>query len=149
MTISFPSSSLHPANPLPRLYRAQILVAINADLKQELEWLNKTALAHQKNYQIWHHRQLVVDKLDSADGESEFIAQMFAQDSKNYHVWSYRQWLVKRFALWNAGELEETEKLIEADVRNNSAWNHRFFVVNGDDKGPGAKDPVVRDREIK
>lgn len=131
-----------------RLYRAQILTAISADLRAELDWLNETALAHQKNYQIWHHRQLVVDRLDSPEGETSFIAQMFAQDAKNYHVWSYRQWLVRRFALWDQGELEETDKLIGEDVRNNSAWNHRFFVVNGNEKTPGVEDEKIRDREI-
>lgn len=132
-----------------RLYRAKILFAIDADLRQEVEWMNETALAHQKNYQIWHHRQLVVDKLDSANGETDFIAQMFELDSKNYHVWSYRQWLVRRFALWDKGELEATEQMLEEDVRNNSAWNHRFFVVNGNSDAPGVKDETVLQRELE
>ncbi|KAI4720021.1 protein prenylyltransferase [Aureobasidium sp. EXF-10727] len=130
------------------LYRSEILKALNADLAKELEWLNETALAHQKNYQIWHHRQLVVDRLDSCKGEADFISQMFELDSKNYHVWSYRQWLVRRFELWNEGELEATEKLIEEDVRNNSAWNHRFFLVSGSNPPKTAEKSVV-DREIK
>lgn len=74
---------------------------------------------------------------------------MFEQDSKNYHVWSYRQWLVRRFGLWEQGELEETARLIGEDVRNNSAWNHRFFVVNGRDDVEGVKDGEVRAREVK
>jgi protein farnesyltransferase/geranylgeranyltransferase type-1 subunit alpha len=56
---------------------------------------------------------------------------MFQKDAKNYHVWSYRQWLVKRFGLWEKGELEYVEYLLEQDVRNNSAWSHRFFLVCG------------------
>ncbi|GAB7357511.1 hypothetical protein MBLNU459_g0042t1 [Dothideomycetes sp. NU459] len=131
------------------LYRARILLETHADLHKELDWLNETALTHQKNYQIWHHRQFVVDKLDSANGETEFIGKMFEQDAKNYHVWSYRQWLVRRFALWDQGELEETEKLLKEDVRNNSAWNHRFFVVNGREGSAGVKDESVREREMK
>ncbi|CAD0048853.1 unnamed protein product [Aureobasidium pullulans] len=119
-----------------------ILKALNADLSKELEWLNETALAHQKNYQIWHHRQLVVDRLGSSKGEADFISQMFELDAKNYHVWSYRQWLVRRFELWDEGELEATEKLIEEDVRNNSAWNHRFFLVSG------SKPPKTEDKEV-
>ena len=42
-----------------------------------------------------------------------------------------RQWLVKRFDLWKQGELEYTQELISKDVRNNSAWNHRFFIIFG------------------
>jgi protein farnesyltransferase/geranylgeranyltransferase type-1 subunit alpha len=66
---------------------------------------------------------------------------MFALDEKNYHVWSYRQWLVRRFDLWAPAdapaaalanpELRFVERLLAADVRNNSAWNHRWFVVFG------------------
>lgn len=74
---------------------------------------------------------------------------MFEQDSKNYHVWSYRQWLVRRFELWDQGELEETARLIREDVRNNSAWNHRFFIVNGRDGSEGVKDTAIREREVK
>ena len=53
---------------------------------------------------------------------------MFAKDAKNYHVWSYRQWLVRHFSLWDT-ELPYVETLLQQDVRNNSAWNHRWFVV--------------------
>ncbi|KAI4835412.1 protein prenylyltransferase [Aureobasidium sp. EXF-8845] len=130
------------------LYRSEILKALNADLSKELDWLNETALAHQKNYQIWHHRQLVVDRLDSCKGEAEFISQMFELDAKNYHVWSYRQWLVRRFNLWEEGELETTEQLIEEDVRNNSAWNHRFFLVSGC-KPSRLEDKNMVEREIE
>ena len=142
---------MNPAHYTVWLYRAQCLIAINGDLRRELEWLNATALAHLKNYQIWHHRMMLLDKLDDCEGEGEFVEQMFERDAKNYHVWSYRQWLVKRFALWDKGELEFTEKLIEADVRNNSAWNHRWYVINGQEKEgvPGVKDEKIREREIK
>ena len=60
--------------------------------------------------------------------ETFFLARMFEQDAKNYHVWSYRQWLVRHFSLWDT-ELPYVETLLLADVRNNSAWNHRWFVV--------------------
>jgi protein farnesyltransferase/geranylgeranyltransferase type-1 subunit alpha len=114
-----------------------------------LTWLNETALAHQKNYQIWHHRQLVVDRLDSCTGEADFIAQMFELDAKNYHVWSYRQWLVRRFELWDdAAELLVTDKLIDEDVRNNSAWNHRFFLVSGSEP-PKIENKHVLEREMR
>lgn len=123
-----------------------MIFALNTDLRKEIEFLNSKALRHEKNYQIWHHRQLVIDKLDDPTGESEFIEQMFEKDAKNYHVWSYRQWLVKRFDLWDNGELDYVEKLLERDVRNNSAWNHRYFLVFG--KGDTPNQDVV-EREMK
>lgn len=55
--------------------------------------------------------------------------QMFASDSKNYHVWSYRQWLVRQFNLWDEPrEIADVDALIAQDVRNNSAWNHRYLL---------------------
>jgi protein farnesyltransferase/geranylgeranyltransferase type-1 subunit alpha len=119
---------------------------LDADLRAEIKFLNEKALNHEKNYQIWHHRQLIMDKLGDPTGEAEFVSWMFEKDSKNYHVWSYRQWLVKRFNLWDDGELEYVEKLLEKDIRNNSAWNHRFFLVFGRGGTP-SQDTI--DREIK
>ena len=142
---------MNPAHYTVWLYRAQCLFAINSDLHQELQWLSETALDHQKNYQIWHHRMLIVDKLDECEGEADFVEQMFEKDAKNYHVWSYRQWMVRRFGLWEKGELEFTEKLLEKDVRNNSAWNHRWYVINGreQDGEPGIMGKKIREREIE
>ncbi|KAK0282793.1 CAAX geranylgeranyltransferase alpha subunit [Friedmanniomyces endolithicus] len=141
---------MNPAHYTVWLYRAQCLFALDSDLREELEWLSETALAHQKNYQIWHHRNLVVDRLGSCEGETGFVERMFERDAKNYHVWCYRQWLVRRFGLWEEGELEFTERMLGEDVRNNSAWNHRWFVVNGrEGKGRGVEDPEIRAREVR
>jgi protein farnesyltransferase/geranylgeranyltransferase type-1 subunit alpha len=143
---------MNPAHYTVWLYRAKILFHINYDLKKELEWLNETALQHQKNYQIWHHRNLIVDKLDTVEGEQAFVEKMFEADGKNYHVWSYRQWLVRRFKLWEGhGELEFTERMMARDIRNNSAWNHRWYVVNGREADgiPGITDAEIRAREVQ
>ena len=40
-----------------------------------------------------------------------------------------RQWLVERFGLWS-GEVSFVDRLLDADVRNNSAWNYRFFLLS-------------------
>ena len=37
------------------------------------------------------------------------------------------QWLVSRFSVWH-NELSFIDALLDADMRNNSAWNHRYFV---------------------
>ncbi|KAF2090788.1 protein prenylyltransferase [Saccharata proteae CBS 121410] len=137
----------NPAHYTVWLYRARIILAMNYDLRKEIEWLNPTALRNLKNYQIWHHRQTMIENLGSADGEQAFVASMLEKDTKNYHVWSYRQWLVRRFDLWDQGELEAVESLIKDDVRNNSAWNHRWFVVFGGDEG-NFKNEEILEREI-
>lgn len=82
-------------------------------------------------------------------------SELPCKDSKNYHAWSHRcdcvgsrchfgwsapphhvsglfgllrQWALARFNMWDR-ELGFVEELLEDDVRNNSAWNHRWFVI--------------------
>lgn len=73
---------------------------------------------------------------------------MFSKDPKNYHVWSYRQWLVRRFELWDKGEIEAVEGMIKEDVRNNSAWNHRWFLIFGRDSSAHKEQDVI-ERELE
>ena len=64
--------------------------------------------------------------------ELDFLMKMFDMDCKNYHVWSYRHWLVRHFQLWDdPREMTDINALLDADVRNNSAWNHRFVLRFG------------------
>jgi protein farnesyltransferase/geranylgeranyltransferase type-1 subunit alpha len=147
---------LNPAHYTVWLYRAHTLFALGSDLRTELEWVGGISLDNQKNYQIRHHRQLLVEHLfptlesraailELARAELAFMALMFAHDSKNYHMWSYRQFLVRKLALFPSqcrpddnpddevpDELANTAMLIADDVRNNSAWAHRFFLVFSD-----------------
>lgn len=70
---------------------------------------------------------------------------MLEIDAKNYHAWSYRQWVVATFELWDE-ELPDVERLIDEDVRNNSAWNQRFYVFS---KGPMGLEGEALEREIR
>ena len=90
---------------------------------------------------------------DLPKSELPFLARVLAKDTKNYHVWSYRQWLVQHFAMWPAEddlghELVFTKNLLTADVRNNSAWNHRFFILFGREDGTPVVERVF-EREIE
>jgi Protein prenyltransferase alpha subunit repeat len=89
--------------------------------------------------------------------ELNYIATVLEQDGKNYHAWSYRQWLIQVMVIAadrrptknkndpTTGSISNTtttttttslyeqeiiyiESLIEMDHRNNSAWNHRWFI---------------------
>jgi protein farnesyltransferase/geranylgeranyltransferase type-1 subunit alpha len=163
--------SMNAAHYTVWLYRASTIFALNADISQELNWINEVALDNQKNYQIWHHRQLLLDHLypgissdsaalqDLAESEIEFMTQMFDEDAKNYHVWSYRQYFVRKLNLFNDAELKSIETLLRTDIRNNSAWSHRFYVVFSDPKhstsgsratehDPRIPDEII-DREIE
>jgi protein farnesyltransferase/geranylgeranyltransferase type-1 subunit alpha len=109
-----------------------VLVALGeaAEWLAELGFCDDMGLAQQKNYQIWHHRQACVARLGAAVRERDLAhcARMLEDDSKNYHVWSYRQWSL----LFHGAVAEEdafSRLMIERDVRNNSAWNERYWVA--------------------
>ncbi|KAK7432363.1 CAAX geranylgeranyltransferase alpha subunit [Neonectria magnoliae] len=162
--------SMNPAHYTVWLYRFKIISVLKLSIPDEITWLNKVALANLKNYQIWNHRQLLIDyyypeiEEDTATtralgrSETAFITKMLDEDAKNYHVWSYRQYLIGKLSMWTASELGSTQNLIEDDVRNNSAWSHRFYLVFSDPTAstagalPTEHDPKVPeatvDREI-
>ncbi len=94
----------------------------------EMKWLNEIMVENQKNYQIWHHRKVLVAKLNDPSFEKEILNEVFAEDSKNIHAWGHRIWVVRTFNLYD-GELEFTEEKLKEDIRNNSVWNYRFFIV--------------------
>ena len=153
--------SMNPAHYTVWLYRFSIITALDLPIPSEIAWVNEVALQHLKNYQIWHHRHQLVDHYfpqisgspdkvaDLARSETEFLHVMLAEDTKNYHVWSYRQYLVRKLDNFTPRELASTESFIDDDVRNNSAWSHRFFLVFSDPatSTPGAAatapDPAV------
>ncbi|KAL6875524.1 prenyltransferase [Trichoderma longibrachiatum] len=139
--------AMNPAHYTVWLYRFKIVSTLSLPVLDEIQWLNGVALDNLKNYQIWHHRQLLLDHhfattLAAADdpeavrqfakSETDFISRILAEDTKNYHVWSYRQYLVTKLGYWSPFELATTQSMIEDDLRNNSAWSHRFFIVFSD-----------------
>ncbi|KAG8857107.1 CAAX geranylgeranyltransferase alpha subunit [Serendipita sp. 411] len=122
---------MNPAHYSVWQYRYETLMALNSSLEKEIRLMDELALAHMKFYQVWHHRKLLMMKHKRPLAELSFIAKVLAMDVKNYHTWAYRQWLLTYFdddELWRY-ELPFVDLLLKEDVRNNSAWHHRFFVV--------------------
>ena len=114
--------------------------------------MDPLTIRYLKTYQIWHHRRLLLTHLRNPIPELRFIERCLEVDSKNYHTWSYRQWLLAYFIddddLWR-GELDFVENAIGDDVRNNSAWHHRYFIVFGCRVRPGEEDRArVARREL-
>ncbi|KAH7033447.1 uncharacterized protein B0I36DRAFT_321469 [Microdochium trichocladiopsis] len=142
--------AMNPAHYTVWLYRFAIVESLNISIPDEMAWLNAVSLEHLKNYQIWHHRQQLLDHYYPAictssddvaalaQSETEFLTKMLVQDTKNYHVWSYRQYLVRKLGMWGDAERQSIESMVDDDVRNNSAWSHRFFLVFSD---PGYTTP--------
>lgn len=130
---------LNPGNYTVWQFRRLVLEALNANLEEELKYLDGIAEGNPKNYQIWHHRRWVAEKLgtDARSKELEFTKKIFVQDAKNYHAWSHRQWVLQALGGWE-DELAYCEKLLEDDIFNNSAWNQRHFVLT--------RSPLLGDR---
>lgn len=91
-----------------------------------------------KNYQLWQHRQVIVDKMESANGDEcpkialtdlEDTKVQLSLDAKNIHCWQYRQWILRHFNLSLKSEFDYIDKLLIEDIYNNSAWNHRMFLI--------------------
>ncbi|KAF8609311.1 farnesyltransferase [Ceratobasidium sp. AG-I] len=134
--------NLNPAHYSVWQYRYETTIALGLSLEDELQWADAVVKRFIKNYQGWHHRRLLITKLRNPKPELSFITDALTHDSKNYHTWSYRQWLLAEFnlpELW-AGELEFVERLLDEDLRNNSAWHHRYFVVFGSGVREGDED---------
>jgi len=141
----------NPAHYSAWQYRYKTLIALNVPLDAELRLMDELAVTYLKTYQVWHHRRLLVQLTNDPAPELAFIADALQIDTKNYHTWSYRQWILAHFnddALWR-GELPLVERMLDGDLRNNSAWHHRFFVVfqSGIREGDEDRDAVVR-REL-
>ncbi|RZC86951.1 hypothetical protein C5167_030299 [Papaver somniferum] len=111
-------------------FRRLILESLGADLREELEFIERIAKSNSKNYQIWHHRRWVAEKLgiEATTIELEFTKKILFPDAKNYHAWSHRQWVLQALGGWE-GELDYCHQLLEDDIFNNSAWNQRYFVI--------------------
>ncbi|XP_030382847.1 protein farnesyltransferase/geranylgeranyltransferase type-1 subunit alpha [Scaptodrosophila lebanonensis] len=119
---------LNPANYTVWQYRRDILRELDANLKNELDYLTEVIGQNAKNYQVWHHRRVIVEMLNDASQELELTQNALDIDAKNYHAWQHRQWAIRTFNLYD-DELPFVDRLICEDQRNNSAWNQRFFVL--------------------
>ena len=100
----------------------------------DLEFAYATAMAleNPKNYQVWNHMRLVSQHLGDVSVERNVRAtgEALALDAKNIHAWTHRLWVVRTFPkMMRDAERAFTEKMIDDDVRNNSAWNQRFAVT--------------------
>ena len=89
-----------------------LLILTSLDLLKELEWVNSITLENQKNYQIWHHRKVLIEKLNDPSHEKKLLDEIFEEEPKNFHAWCHRIWVVRRFNLFE-GEFEFIENKLD------------------------------------
>lgn len=149
---------LNAANYTVWQYRREVIQALgipnvlsaeglNQKFQEEFKFSLSMIDENPKNYQVWHHRKILVSWAAGYDEETgkispqcenhgqdlleqelELTALLIEKDVKNYHAWQHRQWLLTTFSNYS-GEIEFISTLLNEDVRNNSAWNQRYFVV--------------------
>ncbi len=86
------------------------------NLHDELKWLDSITVENQKNYQIWHHRKVLIEKLNDPSHEKIILDEVFDDEPKNFHAWCHRIWVIRRFNLFD-GELDYIEgKLNEVKI---------------------------------
>ena len=121
--------SFFPTNYCAWVLRRECLDKVKEiDPKEELNWLDSIQESNQKNYQIWHHRKLLIEKLNDASHEKNMLDKIFSSEPKNFHAWTHRIWMIRRFDN-TENEFEFIEKMLKDDIKNNSVWTYRFFLV--------------------
>ena len=136
-----------PANYVAWVLRRECLDKVKEiDPYQELNWLDELMVENQKNYQIWHHRKLLIEKLNDVSHEKTVLDNVFNLEPKNFHAWSHRIWMIRRFNNVE-GEFEFIDKMLKNDIKNNSVWNYRFFLVQFVNNNKLDKDII--EKEIK
>lgn len=92
------SSKLSKNSPLQtKRFRREILKALNKNLYDELNYIYQVIKSNPKNYQVWHHRRVLVEMLNDASQELALTKTILDRDAKNYHAWQHRQWAIKTF----------------------------------------------------
>ena len=127
-------------------HRWELVRSLGVDLAEEMRYAGEMSRANPKNYQVWNHMRLCSQAMKHSGNsnqcelagtlneENTRIALMM--DAKNIHAWTQRAWAVRTFNQWES-EMTFTERMIDDDVRNNSAWNQRFVCVHDSPDGGG------------
>ena len=147
---------LNPANYTVWEFRRHLIRNLKIDLAEELRYMDSTIKKNPKNYQVWHHRRVLIAWLGDPKTELDFIEKIFdyTEDWKNFHAWQHRSWLISHFKLManealRNSEFAFTKKLLDADLRNNSAWNYRMFLLrNSYESQNGHLTSEIRNSEI-
>ncbi|KAK6934875.1 Protein prenyltransferase, alpha subunit [Dillenia turbinata] len=115
---------LNPDNYTIWHFRRLILESLNADLHDELDFVEQIAISNSKNYQTWHHRWWLAEKLGpvATSKELEFTKKILSLDAKKLSC----LWVLVALGGWEH-ELNYCQKLLKDDIFNNSAWNQRLI----------------------
>ena len=113
---------------------------MTGDPSQELDLTEYTLSSDAKNYHAWDHRQWVsfvsllltpnkfLTDFCHSTGEDFEIHVYFRDHFFGYGCKTDFIQVLSQYKIWDK-ELEYIDDLLSKDLRNNSAWNHRYFVI--------------------
>lgn len=126
----------------PTLTLAQQEIAML--VKEDLTFLIPLIKQYPKCYWIWNHRSWLLatatthlpaqTALQLWQGELALDSKMLALDSRNFHAWDYRRRIVSEIERIGGESLVEkefgyTEKMIQSNLSNFSAWHNRSMLI--------------------
>ncbi len=116
-------------------------------LNDEFQWLKGICRDNPKTYQIWHHRQWLIEHSTADCKENDVLKSLLAEelsdlnelladDGKNYHLWTFRMFLISHFEnLLKSSDMLLNEMkfaeniIVSVDPFNNSAWNYKHWLL--------------------
>lgn len=125
-------------------------------LDDELDYISSVFDEDAKNYHVSLSQNSVPLEFDNYRISNFYILHAIICNAHEcflncfYQAWSHRQWILKTVNMtekWEE-EMDFVDKLLKDDIRNNSAWNQRWFVVHRGSKSTPIRLEVARE-EIK
>ena len=98
---------------IPQVMKNQ---SLSPEFEEEMTFSKDMIEENNKNYQVWHHRRILVTWAAGYDEDTvkhsleddkdcdailkrelKLTSELLNKDSKNYHAWQHRQWVLKIF----------------------------------------------------
>lgn len=114
----------------------RVVVGWLGDASGELAFTKRYIAEDTKNYHAWGHRQWAIKQYGLWDGEVEFTAELLGigdgtGTSAAASCGSSAEACGSDVAVDNDADDDIAQQRLQLiDIRNNSAWNHRWFVLS-------------------